>query len=169
MKNYLKYAFTFGIIKKAVVLIFLFSNYSFGQWEYWTSSYRDMPIAEGKILSDTEYDFKFMLFKHNLMGLAFSVNSDYFQKDQDYSITFKLDNEGTYELTNYIVNDGNVDMMGFKINGEEKSINDLLDVFKSSLGCIVKIYWKDEGQRLEMFSYMSGYDSKNAINHVLKN
>ena len=31
MKNYLKYAFTFGIIKKAVILIFLFSNYSYGQ------------------------------------------------------------------------------------------------------------------------------------------
>lgn len=31
MKNYLKYTFTFGIIKKAVILIFFLSNYSFGQ------------------------------------------------------------------------------------------------------------------------------------------
>ena len=31
MKKYFKYALAFGIIKKAVILIFLFSNYSFAQ------------------------------------------------------------------------------------------------------------------------------------------
>jgi hypothetical protein len=31
MKKYLKYAFVFGIIKKAVILLFLLSSYSFAQ------------------------------------------------------------------------------------------------------------------------------------------
>ena len=31
MKKYLKYTFTFGIIKRLLIIIFLLSNFSFGQ------------------------------------------------------------------------------------------------------------------------------------------
>lgn len=53
MKKYWKYAFVFGIIKKAVILIFLFSNYSFGQaeWQYFEGN----DPFDGKIKIVTAY------------------------------------------------------------------------------------------------------------------
>ena len=70
--------FIFGYMKY-FILYLLFPSLMFCQWTYRVSSIDDMQIAEAEILTDTQYEFEFLLFNNKYIGVNFSINSKYFK------------------------------------------------------------------------------------------
>jgi len=154
-----------GKINKILFFCLLFPALLFSQWKYRTSEQDKMPYAYAEILSDTEYDFEFLLWNEKYLGVNFMINSEYFKKGKLYSISFVIDTPSEIKLDEYEVTDGNIRMNSFiDENGEKKDIYDILNRIKNNLGCVITII--NNNKKLELFSYST--DSDEAIDFVLK-
>lgn len=150
----------------------LFPVILFSQWKYRTTGQDKMSVAYAEILSDTENDFKFLLWnnKNSLVpddkygGVDFMIDSDYFKEDEKYEISFLIDTSRVVKLDKYKVIDGYLIMKSFiNENGEKKDIYDILNKIKNSLGCVITII--NDSNKLELFS--NSTDSSEAIDYVL--
>ena len=136
----------------------------FCQWTYRTSGIDDMPIAKAEILSDTEYDFEFLLWNNKYLGVNFMINSKYFKEGEQYDLSLFIDVSGEIKLKDYQATDGNIRMISFiNEDGENKDIYYVLNKLRDGLGCVIRIV--KNGKKMELFSYTTG--SKEAIDFVL--
>lgn len=110
MKKYWKYAFVFGIIKKAVILIFLFSNFSYAQESkmFFNLSLEDKP----RDLSNWFASWYLSVASHiSEMGLNPKEHMYITPENETRTIRFGTLPSGVLAVAQQVYNDCNIDIV----------------------------------------------------------